>query len=431
MDNKDLSEREIEILKLVSQGLSNKEIAQALFISVNTVKVHLRNVFAKISVVSRTEAALYAIEQGFTSSPGPEAVSIPLQEPSPFSKWLQRFWWVSIPVALGLIVTLSILISNGILFASPTPAPGVIQGVASFERWQVLAPLPEARSGLAVAAYDNAIYAIAGETESDICGIVDHYDPQTDAWTRLRDKPTPVTDVSAALLGEKIYVPGGELADGTISAVLEIYDPRKDTWGLGAPMPKAISAYALAAYEGKLYLFGGWDGQDYLDSVYIYDPAGDTWREGTPMPVARAYAGAAEAGGKIYVIGGRNDKESLSINDAYTPNRDRSDEVPWTQLPPLPEGQHAFGTQGIGELIFVVGKSTDERDTLLQFLPQNNLWTFFYEEPPAPIGQHIAVATLQGYLYILGGVDDAGLLSDGNLRYQAVYTIYIPVLQND
>jgi len=431
MENKDLSEREIEILKLVSQGLSNKEIARALFISINTVKVHLRNIFAKIKVVSRTEAALYSIEQGFTPSPGQEAVSMPLHDPSPFQKWLRRFWWVSIPVALGLIIALSMLIADGILFASPTPAPNPIQGAASFERWQELAPLPEARSGLAAAAYDNAIYAIAGETESGICGIVDRYDPQTDAWTHLRDKPTPVTDVSAALLGEKIYVPGGELADGTISAVLEIYDPRKDTWSQAAPMPKAISVYALAAYEGKLYLFGGWDGQYYLASTYIYDPAMDTWQEGTPMPAARAYAGAAEAGGKIYVIGGWNDKELLSTNEAYTPNRDRSDDVPWTQLPSLPEGHHAFGMQGIGELIFVVGKSTNERDTLLQFLPQNNLWTFFYEEPPAPIGRHFAVATLQGYLYILGGVGDAGLLSNQNLGYQAIYTIYIPVLQNE
>jgi DNA-binding NarL/FixJ family response regulator len=63
-ENNNLSEREIETLKLVAQGMSNKQIALSLFISINTVKVHLRNIFEKINVESRTEATLYAIEHG-------------------------------------------------------------------------------------------------------------------------------------------------------------------------------------------------------------------------------------------------------------------------------------------------------------------------------------------------------------------------------
>ena len=57
----DLSEREREILRLVATGASNKEIAQKLVISTNTVKGHLRSIFSKIGAISRTEATLYAI----------------------------------------------------------------------------------------------------------------------------------------------------------------------------------------------------------------------------------------------------------------------------------------------------------------------------------------------------------------------------------
>ncbi|MDD5369785.1 MAG: LuxR C-terminal-related transcriptional regulator, partial [Anaerolineaceae bacterium] len=66
----ELSEREREILRLVATGASNKQIAQQLFISTNTVKVHLRNIFAKIGVASRTEATLHAIREGLVASPG-------------------------------------------------------------------------------------------------------------------------------------------------------------------------------------------------------------------------------------------------------------------------------------------------------------------------------------------------------------------------
>lgn len=59
-----LSEREREILALVAQGLSNKEIAGRLFISENTVRNHLRNILEKLHVHSRVEAAVFAVQHG-------------------------------------------------------------------------------------------------------------------------------------------------------------------------------------------------------------------------------------------------------------------------------------------------------------------------------------------------------------------------------
>lgn len=52
-----LSKRELEILSLVAEGLTNLEIAQQIFISDQTVKVHIRNIFGKLGVNSRRHAA--------------------------------------------------------------------------------------------------------------------------------------------------------------------------------------------------------------------------------------------------------------------------------------------------------------------------------------------------------------------------------------
>ncbi len=59
-----LSERELDILHLLGQGASNKEIADRLVITVGTVKNHLTNIMAKLGVRDRTQAALKAREQG-------------------------------------------------------------------------------------------------------------------------------------------------------------------------------------------------------------------------------------------------------------------------------------------------------------------------------------------------------------------------------
>ena len=64
----DLTERETEVLCLLAQGQSNKQIAHSLNISEKTVKVHVSNILSKLAVQSRTQATLYAIRIGLVSA---------------------------------------------------------------------------------------------------------------------------------------------------------------------------------------------------------------------------------------------------------------------------------------------------------------------------------------------------------------------------
>ncbi|MEO8612611.1 MAG: response regulator transcription factor [Chloroflexota bacterium] len=63
-----LTERETEVLRLLAQGQSNKEVARALSIGEKTVKTHVSSILGKLNVSSRTQAALYAVRIGLVAS---------------------------------------------------------------------------------------------------------------------------------------------------------------------------------------------------------------------------------------------------------------------------------------------------------------------------------------------------------------------------
>ncbi len=60
-----LSPREAEILALIAQGMSNQEIAERVFLSINSIKTYVRSAYRKIKVTRRSQAVLWAVENGF------------------------------------------------------------------------------------------------------------------------------------------------------------------------------------------------------------------------------------------------------------------------------------------------------------------------------------------------------------------------------
>jgi DNA-binding CsgD family transcriptional regulator/N-acetylneuraminic acid mutarotase len=479
-DSSQISEREREILRLVATGATNQQIAYQLNISVNTVKVHLRNIFGKIGVASRTEATVFAVRSGLVqlseaaSEAGvvpPTAVAETLpDEAEPLLAQLDdadvfadtpetAHEWTAVPIRpvvapaapapvakgrfwlLGGVLLAALLIAGAValyITRNNTIAPATSTAVSSSTdqptvdtqtRWRTLAPMPSGRAGFALTSYNSDnnqyFYVIGGETNGTVSDQLLRYEPGTNTWTALTSKPTAVSDVQAEVIGNKVYVPGGRLASGAISDVFESYDPRRDKWTALKPLPSKLSGYALAAFEGKLYLFGGWDGQNYHAEVWQYDPGLDKWSAKSPMQTERAFADAAvpERQGRIYVIGGENTSGALTTNESYNPAEDDGSGQSWSTKAPLPAPSSHLAAATTGRTIFVIGGSSGGKQ-LLQYSVALDSW-----KPDAlpiePLRDLRAEANIDK-LYVIGG-QNGSTSSAAAYDYQANYNVFLPI----
>lgn len=433
----EISDREIEILQLLSQGKSNKDIARELFISINTVKVHLSNIFKKLNVSSRTEATVYAIEHGMVEFPRQateERESIVSEsnntKPTPWETFHRGYWWLALSLGVGLLIGLFILLANGRIFSTLTSTPNAIVDSLSQERWTLAAVIPQPRARMAVATAQNFIYVIGGVSAKGVESLVQKYDKTNNIWIDLAEKPTAVSDADATIVGGKIFVPGGILANGIVTDIFEVYSPETDTWEKRSPIPFPLSNYGIASFEGKIFIFGGWNGSKEMDTVLKYEPSSDKWQSLTSLPTARSNPSVVVVDDLIYVIGGDSNGTRLKIDEVYAPSQDIAAGKPWSSQVGLPEDFDLVGAQNVMGSLFIFGQSSDSNFTLLNFTPQNRVWSEYSESPPVTISNDPRMAVLGGDVYFIGGYDATGRVTDSLVRYQAVYTIVLPRITN-
>lgn len=429
-----LSEREIEILRLVAQGYSNKEIARQLVISANTVKVHLRNIFAKLGASSRTEASMVAVRQGWVAVPAeaaaePATAAAATRWPPPvarLARWQQVFLLAALAaVAVALALTWPPSAPAERAAQNPlsdNPQPAAVTAPPSLpSRWQEELPLLVPRARLAVVAVNGRIYAIGGEVAGGgLSGAVEVYDPAQQVWTARTAKPMPVANVAGAVLGGKVYVPGGSTFSEAVMDIVEVYDPVADRWTQAARLPAPRAAYALAVHAEKLYLIGGTDGrQQSVATVLVYDPAADEWQSGPAMPAARSFASAATLGEAIYVVGGYADGRELDTCQLYRPLAEA-----WDTCTPLREGRGGLSLVAVGHSLYAIGGGWASYLAYNQWYdPERDIW-FRFETPVSGQWRNAAAAEVDGQVYVVGGWSDEFL--NVNLAYQATYKAFLP-----
>jgi len=431
-DKAELTERELEIVRAVATGATNQQIAQELMISVNTVKVHLKNIFVKLEIQSRTEVALHAVREGLIEVERPLAPEEVVGEAEPLGHETIPRWKRLTLVLAAAIAALLVWLPRVEQAPASAPASEFVDVAGSarmtgpelqVQRWEAMVPLPTARSRLA-AVYDGGqIYTIAGDTAEGVTGVVEVYDLSANSWSTGADKPTAVHNAGAAVIGGKVYVPGGYSAEGRVIADLEIYDPQEDSWARGASMPVGLCAYAIAVVENKLYLFGGWDGLKYVASTYEYDPLSDAWTEKTPMPSARGFSAAGVVQDRVYVVGGYDGQQELDLVQRYDPSVEAAGD-PWLELAPMNVPRGGLGVATIAGSLYAIGGGWDGYLAFNErYDPRSNEWSTV-ETPVFGEWRNLAVVASETRIYALGGWSRDFV--DTNYEYMALFTYYLP-----
>jgi DNA-binding CsgD family transcriptional regulator len=456
-----LSEREMEVARLLSTGASNAEIARELVISPHTVKVHLRNIFEKLQVNSRTEASMLLVQRGWVIVPGvelalpelPPPEPPPPPEPQPLSSLpLPVARWHAVYLLGALLFSLAVvLLPNFGSFAQTpvnllTDAGQQLTAPASVRlepRWEMRTPLQFALTRLAMVALANHLYVVGGETTGgEAVDTVAVYDRQANEWNQAAPLPRPLANAAAAAANGKLFVAGGtgpergeDTGDHTLSPDLYVLDTETGVWSQPVALPYPVAGAALVTDSESLYLLGGWDGHNMRDEIWRYpaaaaaaggigsDGAPATWQLLGHLSTPRAFLGAAMVGGEIYVAGGYDGQRELDLAEVFTPASGER-----RQLPPMgtPRGGLALVYDGLA--LFALGggwthgSSTHERyDTI------NNVWSNF----PSPISnewRNLGAAAVDGHLYLVGGWSGAPL--DSHLEYQSSFRTLLPVISN-
>ena len=201
--------------------------------------------------------------------------------------------------------------------------------------WETKASMPTPRADLSANVVNGKIYLIGGKeysstspyySETDVNEV---YDPANDTWTTAASIPTAVYGYASAVIDGKIHIIGGSQTLSSQGGEIlvnsnQVYDPQTDMWSSGANLPSAVTYGAAAATEGfmapsLLYVIGGYFLNSYSSDVQVYNPGNNSWSTGASMPTARAYLGVAVVNDVLYAIGGFDGQNWLNTVEEYMP----------------------------------------------------------------------------------------------------------------
>ncbi len=432
-----LSEREIEILEHVAKGSTNQQIAYDLDISVHTVKVHLRNIFGKIGVSSRTEATVHAMQHGLVqvehfapSSPpstrsGNEGTPPELVPEQPVE---------GTPPEPEPVEGTPPEPEQSVEGTPPEPEQ-LVEGVEDTSPTQK----PELQASSEVTIYPNTTILNVSPSEQRALPTPQRERVQSrpaaaTVITPNKPRPVPSNRHMHWLVGTLVAVivvlgialtyamnqpspaPSQAATNVSLTAASPIPTSR---WKTLSAMATLRNYFAVASYEydGKLYVIGGENDTGPVATVERYDPENDVWVLLNDKPTAVSQVHATTIGGIIYVPGGVGEKGTpLAVFESYDPRNQK-----WHSLSDLPEPRSHYALASFEGNLYLFGGWDGHTycDDVFIYDPAEESWS---EGEPLPTPRRNAgVAVAEGRMYVIGGEDEDGGLQV-NERYDPTST---------
>lgn len=427
-DQTSLSERELEVLRLVAAGASNNEIAQELIISPNTVKVHIRNIYSKLGVLSRTEASMEGLRRGLISVPGANNGTVGVADEPINATDGASPDRVDVPVVVPALVDVPLEPSNvatevkprdppvasAVLFAPAEPARALGNlpppSALSPDRPTVTHVAIPRRIAMLIAALLIVVVIAVGVIGWIVARSGTPISPPLIAatslprvenvWKPLTALPQPVQDAAGVYFDEAIYIVGGTGPEGT-SKTMRRLDLTSGQWQMRASKPSPVAAVSATVIGRQIYVPGGIDPNGVPSTTFdIYDIAADRWSSGPALPVARADYALAAIEGKLYVFGGRDASGPVSTTLIFNPENNQ-----WSNglALPLPLSDAAIAQDGQQEVFIVGGTTSNNRASLATLHYDLQTWETLADLPEARIDG--AAAFITDRLYMIGGAD--------------------------
>lgn len=224
-------------------------------------------------------------------------------------------------------------------------------------------------------------------------------------WTEATPPFTAHREMGAAVIGDRIYVPGGISASRSVMAGMSVYDVAAGVWSTGPAMPEPRHHHGVAAVDGKLYVIGGysslephWGPWPVAGSVFEFDPESRVWTTKRSMPLPVAAAAVAAYDGRIYVFGGVASERERDETYIYDPATDS-----WSGGQSMPTAREHVAAVVLDSAIFVIAGRRFESTNVGAvevYSPESDSWRT--AATISPTSGH-GVAVMEGRIYVFGG----------------------------